>query len=49
MTKNKIVARSAMNVYLTSLGLKESKAELEYLKKVKKPEISQKINQNKKY
>src|SRR3989344_4433077 len=49
MTKNKIVARSAMNVYLTSLGLKESKAELEYLKKVKRAEIAQRINQAREY
>jgi len=37
------------NTYLTKKGLSEAKAELEYLKKVKRAEIAQKIHQAREY
>lgn len=39
----------AENTYLTSKGLSEAKVELEYLKKVKRAEIAQKIHQAREY
>ncbi len=41
--------RSVKNVYLTHKGLSEAKEELEYLKKVKRVEIAQRINQAREY
>lgn len=46
MTKNN---KPAKNVYLTQKGLSEARAELDYLKKVKRAEIASKINQAREY
>lgn len=48
MNKNR-QAKHAKNVYLTHKGLSEVKEELEYLKKVKRVEIAQRINQAREY
>ena len=49
MTKNSKLGRTLKNVYLTQRGLTEAKEELEFLKKVKRAEIAQRINQAREY
>lgn len=49
MTKNNKPDKLAKNVYLTQKGLSEARAELDYLKKVKRAEIASKINQAREY
>ncbi len=50
MTKNnKSTARPPKNIYLTPTGLTEAKEELDYLKKTKRSEIAQRINQAREY
>lgn len=50
MTRNdKVTARTVKDVYLTQKGLLEAKNELDHLKKVKRAEIAQRINQAREY
>ena len=50
MTKiNKAFIRDPKNTYLTQKGLSEAKIELEYLKKQKRAEIAQRIQQAREY
>lgn len=49
-TKMKMVSRkSPKNTYLTSQGLADAKAELDFLKKTKRAEIAEKIHQAREY
>jgi len=50
MTKmNSVPLKNPKNVYLTVEGLADSKAELEYLKKIKSPAIVERIHQAREY
>lgn len=49
MTKNNKFTKHVKNVYLTQKGLLEAKEELDFLEKVKRAEIAQKINQAREY
>lgn len=49
MTKNNKLARPAKNVYLTSHGFSKAREELDFLEKVKRVEIAQRINQAREY
>lgn len=50
MTKiNKTITKTAKNTYLTTKGLADAKAELEFLKKVKRAEIAERIHQAREY
>ena len=46
---NKVTIKSSKNVYLTSKGLADAKAELEFLKKNKRAEIAERIHQAREY
>ena len=46
---NKVSQKSSKNVYLTSTGLVDAKAELEFLKKTKRAEIAERIHQAREY
>lgn len=46
---NKGPIRAAKNVYLTSKGLSDAKAELEHFKKTKRAEIAERIHQAREY
>jgi len=49
MTKTKVLARNLKSTYLTSKGLSEVKTEFEFLKKVKRAEIAERIRQAREY
>ncbi len=49
MTKTKVLVRNLKSTYLTSKGLSEVKTEFEFLKKVKRAEIAERIRQAREY
>ena len=49
MTKIKYSVRKPKNTYLTPNGLSQAKTELEYLKKIKRQEIAERIRQAREY
>lgn len=49
MNKISRSSKPAKNIYLTAKGLAEAKAELEYLKKIKRVQIAERIHQAREY